>query len=156
MNVATKPHLDLSIRRTFNATPQRLFRAWTEASELVKWFGPEGVVTENAKTDLRIGGAYSMTMRIPTGDVVVHHGVYREIIVNEKLVFTWVLDGQNCEGSEDENCETIVTIYFNELEGATELVIIHDFLPTQKARDNHEFGWTGCLENLELLLAQEA
>ena len=156
MNIAANPHLDLSIRHTFNATPERLFRAWTEPGELVKWFGPEGVVTEVAEVDLCIGGAYRMVMRTPAGDVVVHHGVYREIQPNQKLVFTWILDGQHCEGSEDENCETVVTIYFNEREGATELVIIHDFLPTQKARDNHEFGWNGCLECLGLLLAQES
>ncbi len=156
MNVAAKPHLDLSIRRTFNATPERLFRAWTQAEQLVKWFGPEGVTTEHAEVDLSVGGAYRVVMRIPSGEVVVHHGVYREILINQKLVFTWVLDGQNCEGSEDEYCETLVTIYFNEREGATELVIIHDFLPTVKARDNHEFGWNGCLGCLEKLLTEQA
>jgi uncharacterized protein YndB with AHSA1/START domain len=156
MNVATKPHLDLSLRRTFNATPERLFRAWTQAEQLVKWFGPEGVTTEVAEVDLKVGGAYRVVMRTPQGNLVVHHGVYREIQPNQKLVFTWILDGQHCEGSEEEYCETVVTIYFNENEGATELVIIHDFLPTEKARDNHEFGWNGCFECLEKLVVQQA
>jgi len=156
MNVAAKPHLDLSIRRTFNATPERLFRAWTQAEELLKWFGPEGVVTEAAEVDLRVGGAYRVTMRMSSGSVVEHYGVYREILPNQKLVFTWMLDGQHRQGSDEENCETIVTVYFNESDGATELVVIHDFLPSQNARDNHEFGWNGCLASLEQLLAQNA
>ncbi len=155
MNFVSNPHLDLSVRHIFNATPERLFRAWTDADELVKWFGPEGVTLDFAEVDLRVGGAYRLALRPPQGDVFFHHGVYREILPNAKLVFTWILEGQLCEGSEDESCETVVTIYFNDSDGATQLVIIHDFLPTEKARDNHGFGWNGCLESLENMLAQK-
>ena len=155
MNVVPNPHLDLSLRRIFNVTPERLFRAWTDADELVKWFGPDGVTTEIAEVDLTIGGAYRLVMRLPQGDEVIHHGVYREILANKKLVFTWVLDGQSCDGSESESCETVVTVFFNNQDEGTELVIIHDFLPSETSRDNHSFGWTGCVESLEKLLAQE-
>lgn len=156
MDADQKPHLDLSVRRLINATPERLFRAWTEVDELLKWFGPGEVVLEFAEVDLRIGGEYRFDLKTPDGKSIVHHGVYREIHANKKLVFTWVLDGQDCAGSKEEDCETVVTVFFHEHDGATELVVIHDFLPSENSRDNHGMGWKGCLDCLEKMLAQTA
>ncbi len=152
MNAASETLLDLTIKRTIKSSPQRLFRAWTQADELLKWFGPEGVSTETAEVDLRVGGAYRLVLRLPDGNTVAHHGHYREIRPAEKLVFTWILENQACDGSRGEDCETLVTVHFEDRGSATELTITHEFLPSEKARNNHEFGWNGCLDSLEQLL----
>ena len=42
--------------------------------------------------DVRPGGIWSRSMRAPDGRVIRKHGVYREIVAPERLVFTYVTD----------------------------------------------------------------
>jgi len=141
---------ELEIKRRFPVSRDALFHAWTDPAALQAWFGPEGVTTRLAEIDLRVGGKYRVEMVTPSGEVIVHNGVYKEIQQPEKLVFTWLLQDQACEGSDGEHVETEVTIRLIIVdEGTTELQLLHRGLPTQKARDGHEFGWSGsfgCLE----------
>ena len=143
----------LSITRDFKASPEKVFQAWTDPEILVKWFGPKEVSTESAQIDLRIGGEYHFTLKLPDGKIVDHHGEYREIDPPKKLVFTGILDGQGCAGSEGVFAETLVTVEFQDLGGATRLVLTHDFLPTQDSRDSHSFGWNGSFDCLAEVLA---
>jgi len=83
---ATKP--SLTIKRRFNAPPVKVYAAWTNPEMIARWFGPHGVERVEAETDLRVGGQYHITMHVP-GDQHDVLGVYREIVPNEKLVFTW-------------------------------------------------------------------
>jgi uncharacterized protein YndB with AHSA1/START domain len=62
----------LVVRRTFAARHDKVFRAWTDPEQIVKWMSPrEGVVTEFAEFDLKVGGSYRIRYRTPTGFVVV-------------------------------------------------------------------------------------
>ena len=143
----------LSLTRDFNAPREKVFQAWTDPQILVKWFGPKGVVTESAQIDLKVGGEYHFTLRLPDGKIVDHHGAYREIDPPKKLVFTGVLDGQGCAGSEGVFAETLVTVEFQDLGGATRLVLNHDFLPTEASKESHSMGWNGSFDGLAKVLA---
>lgn len=144
----------VEIRRVFQVGREALFDAWTEPDALKAWFGPDGVETRVADVDLQIGGMYRFELHLPDGAVVEHRGVYQEIVPSEKLVFTWVLKNQACEGSSGEHMETRVTVLFRELaEQATELYLLHEGLPTKKSRDGHTFGWNGCFDGLRKYLA---
>lgn len=139
----------LQLKRTFSASRERVFKAWTDPEMLKEWFGPEGVKTVSAEVELKIGGKYRFEMKLPDGKMVYHQGAFREIKFPERLVYTWILEGQNCKGGEDEDCETLVTIDFKDLGGSTELTLTHEFFPSEKSREGHEFGWTGCFNKLE-------
>ena len=78
---ATKP--SLTIKRRFNAPPAKVYAAWTDPQMIARWFGPAGVERVEAKTDLRVGGRYHITMHVP-GDQHDVMGVYREVVPNEK------------------------------------------------------------------------
>ena len=134
--------------REFNAPWDTVFRAWTEPAMLKKWFGPEGVNTIAAEVDLRVGGRYQLTMQEPDGTTIVLGGTYRDIDPPGKLVFTWVLDGQSCEGSEGQHAETVVTLDFEDLGSTTRLTLTHDFLPSESSKEGHTMGWTGSLDRL--------
>ncbi|MDJ0782089.1 MAG: SRPBCC domain-containing protein [Desulfosarcinaceae bacterium] len=138
----------LTISRDFPADRKRMFQAWTDPEMLTRWFGPPGVTTLEAAVDLRAGGEYRLTMREPGGEIIVHGGVYREIVPPEKLVFTWVLAGQACEGSAGFHAETVVTLTFAALEKGTRLTLTHEFLPTEISRTAHAAGWEGSLTRL--------
>jgi len=154
MNMA-EPQTDtksLYIQRTFNTHCEDMFRAWTDPEILKQWFAPEGVITESAEVDLRVGGDYSLVLKLPDGERVNHYGTYQEISSPEKLVFTWILDGQACEGQKAEQSETLVTVEFNALGDQTEVCLTHDLFVTDKTKEMHAFGWNGCLDSLDRML----
>jgi len=142
------------LKRTYQVSADRMFRAWTRANELSRWFGPEGVIVTDARVDLKIGGVMTLTMNMPDGGQTRLKTVYREIILNERLVFTWQWLSPSCEGSREVEEETLVTVNFRPLaDGGTEVDIVHEGLPTQSARDSHKKGWNGCLDCLQISLA---
>lgn len=137
----------LRLRRVFAAPRQRVFDAWTRPEELKRWCAPsEDYSTPIAEIDLRVGGRYRIGMKSPDGNLYVVTGTYREVQPPEKLVYTWSWEG-------GEMGETLVTVEFREVEGATELVLTHELFPDTKAREDHEQGWTGCLERLGRLVS---
>lgn len=139
--------ITLNLRRIFKAPREKVFRAWTDPEELKKWWGPEGYATPSAEVDLRVGGKYRLGMRkLPDGEIFYLSGIYREVRPPERLVYTWRWQGQ------PEHGETLVTVEFREVGDSTEVVLTHERFPTEKARDDHNRGWSGCLDRLAKLL----
>jgi uncharacterized protein YndB with AHSA1/START domain len=64
-----------------------------------------------------------------------------------------MLDGSDCEGSQGEFAETVVTIEFQTTRSGTRLVLTHDFLPSANSRTAHQMGWDGCLDSLTAMLS---
>ena len=79
---------DLVLTRIVDATPDKLYRAWTEPVLLKQWFAPLPYTPPLAELDVRPGGASLIVMRGPDGADMPNPGVYLEVIPNEKLVFT--------------------------------------------------------------------
>ena len=133
----------LHLTRTFAAPRERVFRLWTDPEALKTWFGPVGYSTPSAEVDLRVGGQYRLGMRkLPDGDMFYLTGAYREVRPPEKLVYTWRWE------SEPELGETLVTVEFRNRGNSTDVVVTHELLPTEKARDDHDKGWNSCLDRL--------
>ncbi len=79
----------LSITRVFEAPRDRVWREWTEPDRFADWFGgAEGEVPPSSVAmDVRVGGAWRLTMRMLGGEVS-WHGEYREVVEPERIVFT--------------------------------------------------------------------
>ena len=135
----------LTIRRHFKAPPDKVFRAWTEPDKLSRWFGPQDVDIVRAETDLRPGGRWMILGRSPDGEE--HHvsGVYRELVPNQRLVFTWAWRTM-------PERESLVTILIRPDGDGSLLTLIHEQFFDEPARDRHRQGWTGCLDKLERFL----
>jgi uncharacterized protein YndB with AHSA1/START domain len=142
----------LHLKRTFAAPREKVFRVWTDPEELKKWWGPKGFSTPSGEVDLRVGGKYRLAMKPPVGEVFYLTGTYREVRPPEKLVYTWNWEGKACEGSEALAGETLVTVEFHDLGASTEVILIHELFPNEKARDAHDHGWNGCLDRLVMVL----
>ncbi len=145
---APKPRPVLRLSRVFNAPRARVFRAWTDPEELKKWWGVgEGYTTPIAEVDLRVGGRYRLGMKPPDHDhIFIVTGVFREVLPPEKLVYTWAWEG--IAMTDLGGAETLVTVEFRDLGGSTEVVLVHEHLPTRKAREEHSYGWASLLERL--------
>jgi uncharacterized protein YndB with AHSA1/START domain len=143
-SVAAKP--SLTLKRRFNATPEKVYAAWTDPEKIVKWFGPDSGPVTRAETDVRTGGRYVVEFRTEDGEE--HHvsGVYREVVPNERLQFTWAWRTM-------PERESLVTVLVRPDADGTLLTLIHEQLFDEATRNRHEYGWTGCLNKLEALFA---
>lgn len=79
---------ELILSRIINASPEKVFRAWTEPALLTQWFTPPPYVTTHAELDVRPGGSNFIVMRSPDGNEMPNHGVYLEVVPNKRLVLT--------------------------------------------------------------------
>ncbi|MRT32877.1 polyketide cyclase, partial [Xylella fastidiosa subsp. multiplex] len=71
-----------------DATPETLYRCWTEPGLLMQWFCPRPWTTPIVEIDVRAGGSSYFLMRGPDGQEFPNRGVYLEAVPNRKLVFT--------------------------------------------------------------------
>ncbi len=142
-NVAAKP--SLTLKRHLNAPPAKVYAAWTDPAKIAGWFGPQGVMSVNAETDVRVGGRFRVVMHTAddTHDV---SGVYREVVPDQKLVFTWAW-------RTTPERESLVTILLRPDGDGTLLTLIHEQFFDELARDRHGQGWTGALDKLEAYVA---
>ncbi len=140
----------LRLRRTFAASRERVFRAWTTPHELKRWDAPGDYTTPLAEVDLRPGGQYRIHMQAPDGTVHRLVGLYRVVEPPQKLVYTWRWEG------DPDAPETLVTVEFLDRGAATEVVLTHELFPSAEARQRHETGWMGCLEKLARLVNRTA
>lgn len=139
--------LELIVNRTFNAPRERVFRAWTRAEEMDRWFAPAPGRSVKSSLDARVGGAYRIEMRNADGHVHVASGTYREVQPPERLVFTW-----NAVGAPEPVENTLVTVEFFEAGDAgekTQVTLTHQNFQSADMRDRHQQGWTSCLVGLE-------
>ena len=79
---------DLVITRDIAASPDKLYRCWTEPELMKQWFAPKPWTTTHVETDVRPGGANLMVMRGPDGQEFPNPGVYLEVVPNERIVAT--------------------------------------------------------------------
>ena len=157
----------LRINRTFNAPREKVFSAWTDPEKLKLWWGAqEGFTTPIAGIDLKVGGSYRLGMKPPDQNLVfVVGGTYREVRQPEKLVFTWgweaPLNSETMQPSEEsappmaamaDTQDSLVTVEFREQGNDTEVVLTHQFFPSQEARDEHSKGWGGTFDKLALAI----
>jgi uncharacterized protein YndB with AHSA1/START domain len=141
---AVKP--SLTLKRRLNAPPAKVFAAWTDPKKMKNWMGPEGVVGISCDIDARAGGRYRLVMRAPNGEEHDVSGVYREVVPDQKLVFTWAWK------STPER-ESLVTVALKPDGDGTLLTLTHEQFFDEKAREGHTRGWTGTLDKLEQYFA---
>ena len=141
---AVKP--SLTLKRRLNAAPEKIYAAWTNPAHLVKWFGPDSGPVTRAETDVRVGGRYLIQFHTEDGEEHTVGGEYREVEPNAKLAFTWAWRTM-------PERESFVTILIKPDGAGSILTLIHEQFADEPARDRHEYGWTGCLNKLEQMLA---
>jgi uncharacterized protein YndB with AHSA1/START domain len=140
-----------TLKRELDTTPEQVWRAWTEPDRMAEWWHPAGLHTprESVSVDLKPGGRYTYTMvndatdeEYPTG------GVYREIVPNEKLVFTW--------GNPDDDPDDtpLVTVGIRSLGELTRVTFDIRGIDGMVGDDSYHDGWESALDELAQHLGQ--
>ncbi len=141
---ATKP--SLTLKRRLNAPPAKVFAAWTDPEKVKGWMGPGEVKVLHVECDPRPGGRYRWLMQAPSGEQHDVSGSYREVVPNEKLVFTW---GWKTMPER----ESVVTVLLKPDGDGTLLTLTHEQFFDEEARDRHQHGWSAALDKFERLVA---
>ena len=81
---------EFTLTWTLDASPEVVFRSWTDPARLGWFFNDQQPVPEEPiELDLRVGGQWRQMMVIDEETSYVTGGVYREIVPNERLVYAW-------------------------------------------------------------------
>jgi uncharacterized protein YndB with AHSA1/START domain len=141
---ATKP--SLTIKRRFKAPPAKVFAAWIDPEKVMRWMGPGEIKAVHAESDPRVGGRYRWLMKRPDGEEHDVSGVYREVVANEKLVFTWTW-------KNTPERESLVTVLLKPDGDGTLLTLMHEQFFDEETRNSHQGGWNGALDKMEKFIA---
>jgi uncharacterized protein YndB with AHSA1/START domain len=109
--------------------------------------GPGEVKVLSTEGDARVGGHFRWVMQAPNGEIHDARGVYREVVPNEKLVFTW-------SWITTPERESLVTLTFKPDGDGTSFTMLHEQFFDEDARDRHNGGWTGAMAKLEQYLSE--
>lgn len=142
---------ELVLERVFDAPVELVWRAFTEAERVERWWGANGTTTTVAHMDVWPGGTYRYLNHGPDGDAPFI-GEYREVVPNERLVHTYVFD---VDGLRDH--VSVVTTTFEDLDGRTRVVSRTEFPSPEDLAGALEFGMVdGAVETWDRLAEELA
>jgi uncharacterized protein YndB with AHSA1/START domain len=141
---------DLVLTRLIDASPEAVYRCWTEPDLMRRWFAPKPWSTPRASVDLRPGGANLVVMADESGSEYPSLGQYLEIVPNRKLVFT---DAYIGDWQPSEKPFFTCALTFEEEGGKTRYTATARHW-TVEDRETHERmgfheGWGLCAAQLE-------
>ena len=156
----TREQLDrpdaIIIERTFEAPVELVWKVWTEPESFAAWYGPDGATIRSAEMDVRVGGRRLICMEVqtPRGPMQMWFtGQYREVVVNERLVYTDSMsnaDGEILDPSEfgmppDHPSTTEVRVELDAQGPRTTMVLTHVGVHPDSPGAT---GWTMALDKL--------
>lgn len=140
----------VTLHKVIKATPEKLYRAFTEPNALSFWIPPYGFLGVVHEMDVRVGGSYKMSfINFSTGNGHSFGGVYLEVKPNEFLKHTDKFDDPDLPG------EMTVSIWFKKVSVGTELKIVQEGIPSVIPVEMCYLGWQESLEKLTKLVEPE-
>ncbi|MCE7960999.1 MAG: ATPase [Acidobacteria bacterium ACB1] len=145
---------ELFIIREFDAPRELLFRAYTDPELYKQWVGPKDLTMTIDKMDAVDGGSYRF-IHERDGHEYVFHGVYHEVLTNERIIGTFEFDGLPEKGHV-----ILGTTRFEELPGRRSRINHQSVFQTVEDRDGMlqsgmERGVVDGYEKLDALLAEQ-
>ena len=137
----------ISLHRVFATTPDKVYRAFTEADALAKWLPPNGFTCTVHHLDAVAGGSHRMSFRnFTTGSTHSFGGDYLELVPGERLRYTDRFDDPNLPG------EAVVTVMLKKVSVGTEVEIVQAGVTDAIPPEACYLGWQECLCNLARLV----
>lgn len=140
----------VSLHRVLTASPEKVFRAFTQASAMATWVPPYGFVCEVHSMDVKVGGSYKMSFtNFTTGNSHSFGGEYLEITPNELIQYSDRFDDPNLPG------EMVTTVRLTKVSCGTEIHITQEGIPDAIPAEMCYLGWQESLEKLKKLVEPE-
>jgi uncharacterized protein YndB with AHSA1/START domain len=140
----------VTLHRVIKTTPEKVYRAFTEANALAAWLPPYGFLCVVHNIDAKVGGGYKMSfINFSTGNGHSFGGEFLEIKPNEFIKHTDKFDDPNLPG------EMITSISIKKVIAGTELKIIQENIPAAIPTEMCYLGWQDSLDKLTKLVEPE-
>jgi uncharacterized protein YndB with AHSA1/START domain len=143
------------LTRLIDAPREKLYRAWTDPTLLKQWFAPLPYTTPVAELDVRPGGSAFIVMRGPDGKDLPNHGVYLEVVPNQRLVST---DAYTKAWEPSEKPFMTLILTFEDEGGKTRYTarVHHWTVADCEAHEKMGFhqGWGICADQLTALVTK--
>ena len=140
----------VKLHRVLRATPERVYRAFTDADAMAKWLPPNGFTGKVHQLDVKVGGSYRMSFtNFTTGKSHSFGGTYLEIVPNERLRYTDKFEDPNLSG------EMQTTITLRKVFCGTELNVTQEGIPAAIPAEACYMGWQESLILLAKLVEAE-
>jgi uncharacterized protein YndB with AHSA1/START domain len=136
----------LVLTRNFFVAPDKVWRAWIDPAAIRIWFGQADAPGWQAEMDVREGGRYRLVMQDSKGGYYEARGMYREVVRDRKLVFTWTWQ------KGPEAVEALITVNLRPVAGGTELDFTLDPVADSRERD----AWRADFSRLAVLLKEKS
>lgn len=151
---------ELLITHVFDATPDLVFKAWTDPAQLQHWYAPDGCTIDFKSLDVRAEGKFHSVIHDPVhGDCWII-GKYQQVQAPEKLVFSMVLSNEhgdavsaNAAGKPDEWPEAILTTVTFTAIGKQTKVTLHQTVDEAEAKKTGAYqSWLSMFARLQKTL----
>jgi uncharacterized protein YndB with AHSA1/START domain len=140
----------IRLHRILQAPPERIYRAFLDASAMVKWLPPNGFTGQVHHLDAKVGGTYKMSFtNFTSGKSHSFGGEYLELTPNERIRHTDRFDDANLPG------EMETTIMLKQVSVGTELNIVQEGVPGVIPPEACYLGWQESLTLLRKLVEAE-
>ena len=133
----------VSLHRVLKASPEKVYRAFTQQNAMAAWLPPYGFLCTVHEMNVEVGGTYKMSFQnFSTGNGHSFSGKYVEIKPNEFLKYTDKFDDPNLPG------EKTTTVSFRKTIAGTELKIVQEGIPAAIPAEMCYLGWQDSLDKL--------
>jgi uncharacterized protein YndB with AHSA1/START domain len=141
------PGNKVSLHRVLRATPEKVYRAFTEALAIASWLPPYGFLCTVHELNAKKGGTFRMSFHnFTTGNGHSFGGEYLEVKPNEFLKYTDKFDDPNLPG------EMITSIWLNKVSVGTEIKVLQENIPALIPVEMCYLGWQESLDKLMKLV----
>ena len=141
---------NVSLHRVLKASPEKVFRAFTEANAMAAWLPPYGFTCTVEKLEAKVGGIFKMSFHnFSTGNSHSFGGSYLEIKPAEFLKYNDRFDDPNLPG------EIMTSVWLKKVMVGTDIKILQENIPPQIPAEMCYLGWQESLEKLAKLVEPE-
>jgi uncharacterized protein YndB with AHSA1/START domain len=143
----------LRLSRVFHAPRASVFKAWSTAEHIKRWFSPQTYSTPDARVELRAGGAFDVCMRSPGGEEHWTRATFTEVVPDERLVF----EGHATDPSGRPVFTMVTEVSFLDVLGGTQMDVVQTYAfvdPDVAAAmvSGAPEGWRTTLDKLDALV----
>jgi uncharacterized protein YndB with AHSA1/START domain len=140
----------VTLHRVVKATPEKVYRAFTDANALASWLPPYGYLCVVNQLEARVNGSYKMKfINFSTGNGHSFGGHYLELRPNEFIKYTDKFDDPNLPG------DMITSVWIKKVSVGTELKIVQENIPSVIPAEMCYLGWQQSLDKLIQLVEPE-
>lgn len=141
---------NVSLHRIVKSAPEKVFRAFTDATAIASWLPPYGFLCTVHQMEAKTGGTFRMSFtNFSTGNSHSFGGAYQEVKPNEFLKYTDKFDDPNLPG------EMTTSVTLRKVIGGTELKITQEGIPSAIPAEMCYLGWQESLDKLVKLVEPE-